>query len=332
MLRISVIIPTHNRAELIQRAMESVTSQTYPVHEILVIDDGSTDDTKNVVQDFVHSHIESGVSVKYICQEQRGAAAARNSGINAASGEWIAFLDSDDRWLPEKLTWQVRALTRFSSCSTACVTDASYANNPRLTKTAFQQAQAACTDIIGLWDKMGKRVAYGYHGLYLQALLVRTQTVREVGEFDSTFILNEDSDFLFRLVARTSVCYVNLPLVEIDRTPARAVGLIELSSNEKFRLEVSQRLYEKWLSSPPSHDPEIRKRVLQRLQEVQTGWSSWYLLNHQNDRARQTSLRALRYKLTLKGTLKWLLTCVAPSIGRKMLVKKRTLNSAEVLF
>lgn len=312
--------------------MESVTSQTYPVHEILVIDDGSTDGTKNVVDEFVHSHVESGVSVKYISQEQRGPAAARNLGINAASGEWIAFLDSDDRWLPEKLTWQVRALTRFSNCSTACVTDASYASNPRLTKTAFQQAQTACNDIIGVWDNIGKRVAYGYHGLYLQALMVRTQTVREVGEFDSSFLLNEDSDFLFRLAARTRVCYVNLPLVEIDRTPARAVGLIELSRNEKFRLELNQRLYEKWLSSPPSRDPEIRKRVLQRLQEVQTGWSSWYLLSHQNDRARQTSWRALRYKPTLKGALRCLLTCLAPSIGRKILIKKRTSDSAEVLF
>jgi glycosyltransferase involved in cell wall biosynthesis len=312
--------------------MESVTSQTYPVHEILVIDDGSTDDTKNVVQEFIRAHIESGISVRYISQEQRGAAAARNSGIHAASGEWIAFLDSDDCWLPEKLTWQVQALTRFSSSSSACVTDASYTNNPQLTKTAFQQAQTACTDIIGIWDQIGKRVAYGYHGLYLQALLVRTQTVREVGEFDSSFLLNEDADFLFRLVARTSVCYVNLPLVEIDRTPVRAVGLIELSRNEKFRLELNQRLYEKWLSSPPSHDPEIRKRILLRLQEVQAGWSSWYLLNHQNDRARQTSLRALRYRLTLKGTLRWLLTCVAPSIGRKMLIKKRTLDSAELFF
>jgi glycosyltransferase involved in cell wall biosynthesis len=311
--------------------MESVTSQTYPVHEILVIDDGSTDDTKNVVQEFVHSHIES-VSVRYIPQERRGAAAARNSGISAASGEWIAFLDSDDRWLPEKLAWQVQALTRFSSASTACVTDASYTNNPRLTKTAFQQAETVCNDTIGMWNKIGTRIAYGYHGLYLQALLVRTQTVREVGGFDSSFPLNEDSDFLFRLVARTSVCYVNLPLVEIDRTPARAVGLIELSRNEKFRLELNQRLYEKWLSSPPSQDPEIRKRVLQRLQEVQAAWSSWHLLNHQNGQARQTSLRALHYKLTLKGTLRWLLTCVAPSIGRKMLIKKRTLDSADVLF
>ena len=101
---VSVIIPTYNRAHLIGRAIRSVLDQTYQDWELIVVDDASTDDIPGIVKGFTDGR------VKYIRHdENKGAAAARNTGIQAARGAYIAFLDSDDEWLPEKLERQVQA-------------------------------------------------------------------------------------------------------------------------------------------------------------------------------------------------------------------------------
>jgi len=98
-MQISVVIPTHNRYEFLKRALASVLSQTYQPSEIIVIDDGSTDNTSHIKQDFP--------SIKYFYQKNGGVSSARNLGIKKASYEWIAFLDSDDEWHPTKLKEQV---------------------------------------------------------------------------------------------------------------------------------------------------------------------------------------------------------------------------------
>ncbi len=98
---ISVIIPAYNREKTIERCIDSVLSQTYPVDEIIVVDDGSTDDTVKRVE-----NINNGI-IRILEQNHKGAQAARNLGIKAAKGDYIAFLDSDDEWLPNKLEVQV---------------------------------------------------------------------------------------------------------------------------------------------------------------------------------------------------------------------------------
>ena len=95
MQSISVIIPVYNRPKMIYRAIDSVLRQTLPAAEIIVVDDGSTDSTADVIRAF-------GNKVRLISLDQRGVSAARNRGIRAARGKWLAFLDSDDEWLPEK--------------------------------------------------------------------------------------------------------------------------------------------------------------------------------------------------------------------------------------
>ncbi len=98
---ISVVIPVHNCDRYLAEAIQSVLDQTYPVHEIIVVDDGSTDRSATIAQQFSQ--------VKVVTQTHQGAAAARNLGIRVATGKFIAFLDSDDVWLPEKLDRQMQA-------------------------------------------------------------------------------------------------------------------------------------------------------------------------------------------------------------------------------
>ena len=101
--KVSIIIPTYNRAHLLGRAIQSVLTQTYQDFELIIVDDGSTDNTEKVVESFKDERI------RYIRhKENKGGAAARNTGIKAAKGEYIAFQDSDDVWLPEKLEKQMK--------------------------------------------------------------------------------------------------------------------------------------------------------------------------------------------------------------------------------
>jgi glycosyltransferase involved in cell wall biosynthesis len=98
---ISIIIPTYNRARTISQAIESVLAQTYSDWELLIIDDGSTDETETAVRPHLADQ-----RVRYVKQENAGPIAARNNGAQLAAGDWLAFLDSDDAWLPEKLAKQ----------------------------------------------------------------------------------------------------------------------------------------------------------------------------------------------------------------------------------
>jgi glycosyltransferase involved in cell wall biosynthesis len=102
---VSVVIPAYNLEGYIGRAIESVLAQTRPADEIIVVDDGSTDDTGEMVKKY-------GSAVRYIHQENAGASAARNTGIKAAKNEWIALLDGDDEWLEENLERQMGLLER----------------------------------------------------------------------------------------------------------------------------------------------------------------------------------------------------------------------------
>ena len=107
--KVSVVIPTYNRAATVPRAIESVLAQTVTDLEVIVVDDGSSDDTGKVLGEMF------GDRIRYYAQTNQGASVARNRGVEEARGEWIAFLDSDDLWEKEKLEWQFKALERFGS-------------------------------------------------------------------------------------------------------------------------------------------------------------------------------------------------------------------------
>lgn len=101
MPKVSVVIPTYNYAQYIKEAIDSVLAQTYKDYEIIVVDDGSTDDTKGTVSQY-------GPEIEYIRQENQGPSAAKNTGIRNSKGEYIGILDSDDLWLPSKLEKQIK--------------------------------------------------------------------------------------------------------------------------------------------------------------------------------------------------------------------------------
>ena len=112
MKKISVIVPTFNRAHTLIRALNSVAEQTYPAFELIVVDDGSNDLTKETVEQWREAHVFPG-QFQYLKTDNRGVSSARNHGAAAATGDWLAFLDSDDEWLPAKLGRQAPLLDEY---------------------------------------------------------------------------------------------------------------------------------------------------------------------------------------------------------------------------
>lgn len=328
-MRISVIVTVYNRFEHTKRAVESVLSQTLPVTEIILLDDGSFDGTSELLQEHLAENARWHGVVRYVHQENQGPGAARNRGIAEAQGEWLAFLDNDDLWLPQKLEWQFRAIDQFEQCD-ACITDAWFMNNPHMKMTLFQLAGKEHAETIGtiadpLRYVLDTNSVVGVHPVWLQNLVTRTRLARDVGGFDPRFRFGDDDDFVFRLGCEARFCYVNLPMVLIDRAlPAeRHFGANERWDEDEFRLQMAQERYEKRMRLSNELPTEIRKFIRRDLAAVHSEWANLFLEEREYERARQAASTAARTYLTPNLAVKWALTRSAPGLARKMVVRRR---------
>jgi glycosyltransferase involved in cell wall biosynthesis len=192
-LSISVVIPAYNARSFIERSVRSVLNQTRQADEIIVVDDGSKDDTADVVRLF-------GDQVKLISQANAGVSAARNAGIRAATGDWIAFLDADDQWLPDFLKAQTELLGR----------------NPHLVwstanyMTCYADRQAAEMDPAVSQRLLGDKDYYSdYFIAFLNGfvgcsdtMLIQKNVLLEAGLFPVNLHIAEDIDLWFRIAYR----------------------------------------------------------------------------------------------------------------------------------
>lgn len=171
---ISVIVVTYNRAHYIQEALDSIRRQTFKDYEIIVVDDGSTDNTKEV--------LESYKDIRYICQEHAGISRARNTAVRAAKGKWIATLDTDDLWKEEKLQKQVDYLQAHPDCRIVFTADDNFTDIP---EDKLDERQRDLLQIVEKW--------------YLPSALIDISLFDEIGLYDETLTWGEDTDWMFRL-------------------------------------------------------------------------------------------------------------------------------------
>jgi glycosyltransferase involved in cell wall biosynthesis len=323
---ISVIIPTYNREKELVATIESILGQIYRNFEIIVVDDGSTDRTGDAVRNITDSLVEevdSPPRIRYFYQKNAGQSAARNKGIAEARGNWIAFLDSDDVWCPEKLEWQVQAIEQFKGACGACFTDARLWDTQGLDTTAFIHAGRRYDDVISIVPDPVRPLAKKFGGSWIQTIIVRTDLVKKLGGFDPDIHFAEDYDFLFRLSLITNHCCVNKVLVAIDRTNS----IIDPSAVPRtwdrieFRLKALQYMYEKWLTLDSNYPPDVKQLIRENLRCVHSVWTNWYLEQNQFSSAQQSVSTSIGYHITPKLTVKWLLTWIAPKIARKIAPK-----------
>ncbi|MBK8712922.1 MAG: glycosyltransferase family 2 protein [Niastella sp.] len=223
---VSVIIPTYNRAALLKEAVESVIAQTYRPIECIVVDDGSTDNTKEVVNDLI-KHNTDLFALKYIHQQNAGSQVARNTGTAAASGEFIQYLDSDDLLYPGKLEAQVHYFNQHPGC------DAVFGDWEKGTTTKNEKIMGYKNDNL-VEQLLSEKCIANF------AMLMRRILVKKIGDWDINIKRNQEIDFHLRgVLAGGQFGYASLNC-----------GLWRVHDNErianKANLFQAIRFYQKW--------------------------------------------------------------------------------------
>ncbi len=202
MVTISVVIPTYNRCSVLTRAITSVAKQSYSADEVIVIDDGSTDDTRDVITQLKSTF--SNLKIVYIKTPNRGVSAARNTGISASKNSWISFLDSDDEWLPKKLKLQVDALNsdcnlRIIHGNELWIKDGKHLNQKLIHKKSggdiFLESTERCL-------------------ISPSAVLIEKKLLEEMNGFDEKFEVCEDYFLWLKITAKHTVGFVNEPILK----------------------------------------------------------------------------------------------------------------------
>jgi glycosyltransferase involved in cell wall biosynthesis len=170
---ISVIIPTYNSAEYLPGAVESIRKQTVPPQEIIIVDDGSTDHTKQVVEKFKND-------ITYIHQKNSGPASARNRALKEVKGNYITFLDADDLWHPQKLENQIGKFRKINDLGITL-------------GFSFQDEFRSISDINPVKAKLHAKFI-----LLLGSGLIKRSVFEEVGNFDEDLIIGDDTDWFIR--------------------------------------------------------------------------------------------------------------------------------------
>jgi glycosyltransferase involved in cell wall biosynthesis len=190
MPKVSVIIPAYNVAPYIGETLDSVFAQTFADYEVIVINDGSpdTEELERVLVGFIDR-------INYIEQENRGASAARNTGLRAARGEFVAFLDADDLWLPNYLDEQIR-FTRERNCDSVCADAEVFSNDSHQEKTYMESLMP---DAPPTGDVTFIGLLSAEQSLITSGVVVRREQVLEVGLFDEALRNSQDFDLWLRM-------------------------------------------------------------------------------------------------------------------------------------
>jgi glycosyltransferase involved in cell wall biosynthesis len=224
---VSVVITTYNRSKMIREAIASVLAQTDAAGEVIVVDDGSADDTASVLESF-------GSAIHLILQPHRGVSAARNTGIRAAAGEWLAFLDSDDFWLPRKLRVQLeffRKHREFRICQTEEIwVRNGHKLNP---KKYHKKPRGYC------FPQLLERCL-----ISPSSVIIHREVFAEVGFFDESLPVCEDYDLWLRIGYRYPVGLIEEPL-----TVKRGGHADQLSNSipgfDRYRIQALVKLLRK---------------------------------------------------------------------------------------
>jgi hypothetical protein len=192
-MKISVVIPAFNSEKTILRAIDSVRCQSTPVEEIIVVDDNSTDRTVEIVG----SVADKGVRIIRF-DENRGPGAARNAGIEAASGDWIAFLDADDEWLSSKLRLQAEVVQQTPEIVWCCTNYFICKDDGRKPKVNITKAELAIGNRAYFEDYF-QAVSQGVCDIQTSTLMIRRDVFAEAGLFDTSLMRHQDWDLWWRI-------------------------------------------------------------------------------------------------------------------------------------
>ena len=321
---VSVVIPTHDRGRVVVEAIESALAQTHPPLEVIVVDDGSTDDTAERVGRLRDAR------VRYLRRPHAGVSAARNAGIAAATGDLVAFLDSDDLWKPDKVEAEIAALARYPSAG-GVFSDLEKVDGATFVPSFMRRTRVFSRLLAERAYREG--LLLSARALYLcllqevpiktPALTVRRSALERVGGFNEAWTSSEDWEFLLRFARRESLVYVDRPL---------AVIRISADSLHRRDQERGELMMLRLLASERRRvaDPEARRAATLGIVERAKHLSWYYRDRGRRLAAARTCLHAFRLvwqtELLLRALMVW-----APQNPRRYLRRMLSARTAELL-
>jgi glycosyltransferase involved in cell wall biosynthesis len=265
MLTVAVIIPTYNYGRFLAEAIESVLAQTLVPAEIVVVDDGSTDGTAEIVAKF-------GDRVWYVRQENAGVCAARNRGAAESSGEFIAFLDADDSWEPEKLEKQLEKFAEDAEIGLVhCGMREFDSETGETVQFYVEGGEGELWRELVLWEGPAVNVSGS-------AVMVRRRAFEEVGKFDTAIKVGEDWDFCYRVARRWKVGFVPEALLNYRSHVAGA------HRNVAEMERGMSRFYEKAFAAGDAEVASLKSRAMGNFHKVLAG--SYFRAGQYGDFAR----------------------------------------------
>ena len=296
--RISVIIPVYNAARYLEETLASVFAQTYRDYEVIVVNDGSTDESALVLAPYARDG-----RIRYLDQANAGVAAARNRALREAGGELVAFLDADDLWLPEKLEKQVHLLTRQPGVGLVYADLVNFYPGGDEAYSLFQVKQPAAGWVLD-------RLFYG-NFVPTPTVVVRLAVLKEVGLFDESIQINEDVDLFLRLAERCEFAYVDEVLV---RRRMCLTSLIHSRPEQIHRQDLA--LIDHWSRRRPDLFSPDRPSVIRRqaLIHGRLGRACWH--NGKYGEARKHLLQGLLGGWRSRDAIPLLLLSFLPRLSR----------------
>ena len=268
---ISVIIPVYNGEQTIKETIDSLLGQTYANWELIVINDGSSDRTLEILEEILGQH--PSVSHKIVSYAQTGVCASRNRGANLAQGEFLAFLDADDLWSPDKLAQQLQSLLNFTENFTGNSTEISTRNSTEITRKLAKAAVAySWTDYL---NEAGEFLYSGSHachqgdvyqylllGNFLENgsnALIYAPVFHEVGGFDESLVGGEEWDLFIRMARRYE--FVVVTQVQVFYRLSNQSSSASLDRQAAECLKVIDRSF----SASPPHFQQLKPQSLGNL-------------------------------------------------------------------
>jgi len=231
-LSISVIIPTYNRKEKTLRAVKSVLDQKVEDVEIIVVDDGSNDGTSEFLQN-------QKLPIKILSKENGGVSSARNFGIKNSSGKCLAFLDSDDVWLPNKLKKQIEFLKSNPEIFLVYTDQYININGKNLDETRFQRNSPNI--------KLALPAFVDFTPIHISTVLIKREVFEKIGYFDESLTIHEDSEFWNRISDHYDFGYIEEPL-SVYYWESEGDHLTNLKNRKKF-IENGRRYIDLYISN-----------------------------------------------------------------------------------
>ena len=304
-LFISVVIPTYNRAATISSTVQAVLEQTYANREVIIVDDGSTDNTAEVLSAF-------GDAVTVIHQENKGITGARNTGIRASKGDWIALQDSDDHWDPDKLQMQVDDINAHPGLDV-------YLTNARLQRnhigeevgafeySGFSKSLEPCFTV--LERPLISQLEYGI--AWAQCALVRREYFFDAGLYDEALTIFTDVDMFTRL-AVGGRWGVNCKTPVVIQRVESEEGYVSAQRKENPERPITARLKSlRKIQNAPALNEEERKFVRGKIAATLRQLGNWHRESGAKKDARGCYKKAFQEDRSIKSALRYASTLAA---------------------